>query len=73
MPAAYPLPQSGQATALPTAVSQHIEARRRKEIPQVGHPADDSRQRARLQPEFYLVVRIDEIQLPVPDGYDYVA
>lgn len=73
MPAAYPLPQSGQATALPTVVLQHIEARCRKEIPQVGHPADDSRQRARLQPEFYLVVRIDEIQLPVPNGYDYVA
>lgn len=73
MPAAYPLPQSGQATALPTAVSQHIKARRRKEIPQVGHTADEARQRARLQPEFYLVVRIDEIQLPVPDGYDYVA
>lgn len=73
MPAAYPLPQSGQATALPTAVSQHIEARRRKEIPQVGHPADEARQRARLQPEFYLVVGIDEIQLPVPNGYDYVA
>lgn len=73
MPAAYPLPQSGQATALPTAVLQHIEARCRKEIPQVGHTADEARQRARLQPEFYLVVRIDEIQLPVPDGYDYVA
>ena len=48
--------------------SQHIKARRRKEIPQVGHPADEARQRARLQPEFHLVVRIDEIQLPVPDG-----
>lgn len=68
MPAAYPLPQSGQATALPTAVLQHIEARCRKEIPQVGHTADEARQRARLQPEFYFVVRVDEIQLPVPDG-----
>ncbi len=53
--------------------SQYIEARRCKEIPQVGHTADEARQRARLQPEFYFVVRIDEIQLPVPDGYDYVA
>lgn len=73
MPAAYPLLQSGQATALPTAVSQHIKARRRKEIPQVGHTADEACQRARFQSEFYLVVRIDDIQLPVPDGYDYVA
>ncbi len=73
MPAAYPLPQSEQATTLPTAVLQHIEARCRKEIPQVGHTADEACQQARLQPEFHLVVRIDEIQLPVPDGYDYVA
>lgn len=73
MPAAYPLPQSGQATALPTAVSQHIKARRRKEIPQVGHTADEACQRARFQSEFHLVVGIDEIQLSVPDGYDYVA